>query len=91
MHSKKGDSLGLGKAVFLTPEKEQANRRIHCFRSRPRAPPHIQPSCQAEVRKQEKDCTLNTIIFRPLRRLLALAGLIAHNEYARNRTYINGS
>jgi hypothetical protein len=29
--------------MFLTPEKEQANRRIKCFRWHPRAAPHIQP------------------------------------------------
>ena len=62
MRPEKGDSLGLGKPVVLTPEKKQADRRIECFRWRPRASPHIQPRCQNELRKQDKDCTVNTIL-----------------------------
>ena len=72
MHAKKGDSLGLGKPAVLTPEKKQADRRIECFRWRPRASPHIQPRCQNELRKQEKDCTVNTLLFRPFRHPLAV-------------------
>ena len=54
MRPEKGDSLGLGKPVVLTPEKKQADRRIECFRWRPRASPHIQPMMPNRASKARK-------------------------------------
>jgi hypothetical protein len=63
MRPEKGDSLGLGKPVVLTPEKKQADRRIECFRWRPRASPHIQPMTPNRASKARKRLYCKYIIF----------------------------